>query len=189
MKLRRFFALRWRRVMKLLGALIIILVLLRRRGGQQSLPTKISLVYVTSFYGEVRSSRPTIKISCPVDDSSIDVEASYDMSKTADADGLIYYGPDLYNSQIPPFGFGQAGQFRNGNPFAMPIPLLNFDDPRQNSQVPVFYTEEPSQSTKGIELNKTSMRHFGVPSPRFFSQTAKGRTGIYHTIPIVSEPP
>ena len=44
----------------------------------------------------------------------------------------------------------------------MPVPLMNHREPRKNRQVPIWFTEEPPQSSGAVELNATAMRNFLV---------------------------
>ena len=79
---------------------------------------------------------------CRVDQHTIiNVTESYNMSFAADADGLIYYGPDLFNAHIPPFGTAAPGWAPSGYAYSLPIPLINHTHPYKNKQVPIFYSE------------------------------------------------
>ena len=66
---------------------------------------RVQLVYATTFYTEQRTW-PDKTTICPVGKRNIIVTETYNTSFAAKADGLIYYGPDLYHTNLPPFGDG-----------------------------------------------------------------------------------
>eukprot|EP01048_Picozoa_sp_COSAG05_P019091 COSAG05_NODE_2916_length_2512_cov_3.769996_2_plen_194_part_00 len=98
------------------------------------------IVFATSFYGEVRTEKENTHM-CRVDQHTIiNVTDSYNMSFAADADGLIYYGPDIFHADIPPFGTAAPGWAATGYAYSLPIPLMNHTHPYKNKQVPIFYS-------------------------------------------------
>eukprot|EP01048_Picozoa_sp_COSAG05_P001906 COSAG05_NODE_70_length_22091_cov_108.202164_6_plen_400_part_00 len=70
-----------------------------------SFDRRVQLVYATTFYTEHRKWPDKMTI-CPVGNHNIIVTETYNTSLAAKADGLIYYGPDLYHTNLPPFGDG-----------------------------------------------------------------------------------
>merc|ERR1719272_1083192 len=121
---------------------------------------RVQLVYATTFYTEQRTW-PDKTTICPVGKRNIIVTETYNTSFAAKADGLIYYGPDLYHTNLPPFGDGTKDSAGWGHT-SLPVPLMHHREPRKNRQVPIWFTEEPPQSSGAVELNSTAMRNFLV---------------------------
>jgi hypothetical protein len=142
----------------------------------QRLQTQILLVYGSTVYGEVKRA-PDVTLKCPpllhsksFGGDELEVTTSYNMTHASQADGVIYYGPDTTRGGSPFFSQDRNYGHEERRPGEfVDVRLLNQEQPRANTRVNVYYTEEPPFSSgytinegRLCEHNATAMRHFQV---------------------------
>ena len=151
----------------LLSALLGALLGGARRSQEEPRIREILLVFGTTFYEEDRTDRTDEVNHCSFVGSSehrnydsLTVTASYNRSRSDDADGIIYYGPDTAARGMPPFGnFSTCGANTGG---CTEVRQLNHDNPKDNIRVNLWYSEEPPWSQNAFGELNDAMRHFSV---------------------------